>query len=101
MSQQANAVQPPFEVVRLLESNRPFVIRRTRQEGREILGIEDPPSTSSAMSSSRILSLLPLEQLSWASIAAIVFIGLPVLLVVGNVIRQKVRLSFLFGRRLC
>jgi hypothetical protein len=46
------------------------------------------------MSSSRILSLLPLEQLSWASIAAIVFIGLPVLLVVGNVIRQKARLLF-------
>lgn len=83
------------------ESNRPFVIRRTRQQDRKTLGIEAPPSTSQVMSSSRILSLLPLEQLSWASIAAIVFIGLPVLLVVGNVIRQKVRLFFLFGRRLC
>jgi hypothetical protein len=39
---------------------------------------------------SRILSLLPLESLSWHVIAAIVLIGLPVLLVAANVIRQTV-----------
>lgn len=44
------------------------------------------------MSSSRILSLLPLEQFSTLSLAAIFVVALPVLLVVGNVIRQKVRL---------
>ncbi|KAJ9110714.1 hypothetical protein QFC22_006692 [Naganishia vaughanmartiniae] len=41
------------------------------------------------MSSSRILSLLPLEQLSTASLAALFLVALPVLLVVGNVVRQK------------
>lgn len=51
---------------------------------------KEVPHRRCVMSSSRILSLLPVEQLSWAAIAAIVFVGLPVLLVVGNVIRQKV-----------
>jgi hypothetical protein len=44
--------------------------------------------TTSTMS--RILSLLPLESLSWPVIAAIFLIGLPVLLVAANVIRQTV-----------